>query len=80
MTGRALAAGILFGMGGFNLYDGIVQHNILRLHPVREGIANQLPYDLAFNGVALVLLAAAPMITRFGSTAGRQSTSSPRIT
>ncbi|HEV7664458.1 MAG TPA: DUF2243 domain-containing protein [Chloroflexota bacterium] len=31
-------AGILFGMGGFNLYDGIVQHKIFQLHPVREGV------------------------------------------
>jgi uncharacterized membrane protein len=56
--GRALAAGLLFGMGGFNLYDGIIQHKILQLHPVREGVANLLPYDLAFNGVALALLLA----------------------
>lgn len=54
--GRALAAGVLFGMGGFNLYDGIVQHKILQLHPVREHVANILPYDLAFNGMAVVLL------------------------
>jgi uncharacterized membrane protein len=57
--GRALASGILFGMGGFNLYDGIVQHKVLQLHPVREKVANILPYDLAFNAVALVLLAIA---------------------
>jgi uncharacterized membrane protein len=33
------------------LYDGIVQHKILQLHPVREGAPNQLPYDLVFNGL-----------------------------
>ena len=54
--GSALAAGILFGMGGFNLYDGTIQHKLLQLHPVREGVENILPYDLAFNGVAIVLL------------------------
>src|SRR5215208_1798538 len=48
--GRLLAAGVLLGMGGFNLYDGTVQHKLLNLHPVGEGVANQLPYDLAFNG------------------------------
>ncbi len=57
LTGaRPLAAGILFGMGGFNLYDGIVQHKLMQLHPVREGVENVLPYDLAFNGIALLLL------------------------
>ncbi len=55
--GKSLAAGILFGMGGFNLYDGVIQHKILQLHPVREGVSDALPYDLAFNGLALVLLA-----------------------
>ena len=54
--GAALAAGLFFGMGGLNLYDGIVQHKVLRLHPVRLGVDNILPYDLAWNAVALLLL------------------------
>src|SRR5437763_2251892 len=32
----ALIAAILIGAGGFNLYDGIVQHAILHLHLVNE--------------------------------------------
>ena len=52
----AVSGGIVLGMGGFNLYDGLVQHKLLQLHPVREGVADQLPYDLAFNGVAMLLL------------------------
>jgi uncharacterized membrane protein len=60
----SLLAGILFGMGGFNLYDGIVQHKILQLHPVREAVADQLPYDLAFNGVAVALLLAGFLVWR----------------
>jgi uncharacterized membrane protein len=53
---RALIAGMLLGMGGFNLYDGTIQHKILQLHPVREGVPNLLLYDLAFNALALTLL------------------------
>jgi uncharacterized membrane protein len=53
---RALIAGMLLGVGGFNLYDGTIQHKILQLHPVREGVPNLLPYDLAFNAIAVVLL------------------------
>jgi len=34
--GRALASGMLMGISGFNLYDGAIQHKLLRLHPVRE--------------------------------------------
>ena len=54
--GRALAAGICLGAGGFNLYDGTIQHKLLRLHPVREGVQNILPYDLLFNGGAIALI------------------------
>ena len=50
---RVLLAGTLLGAGGFNFYDGTIQHKLLRLHPIREGVANQLPYDLAWNVVAL---------------------------
>jgi uncharacterized membrane protein len=62
--GRTLAAGILLGMGGFNLYDGTVDHKILQLHPVREGVADQLPYDLAFIAVAVLLLVAGWLVWR----------------
>ena len=63
-SARPLAAGILLGMGGFNLYDGIVQHKLMQLHPVREGVENLLPYDLAFNGIALLLLIAGWLVWR----------------
>jgi uncharacterized membrane protein len=63
-SARPLVAGILYGMGGFNLYDGIVQHKLMQLHPVREGIENQLPYDLTFNGIALLLLIAGWLVWR----------------
>ncbi len=63
-TGRARGVGILRGMGGFNLYDGTVQHKLLQLHPVREGVDNIWPYDLAFNGVAVLLLVAGWLLWR----------------
>lgn len=61
---RPLAAGILLGMGAFNLYDGTVQHKLLQLHPVREHVDNILPYDLAFNGIAVLLLWAGWVVWR----------------
>ena len=64
VSARPLVAGILLGMGGFNLYDGIVHHKILQLHPVREGVENLLPYDLAYNGIALLLLIAGWLVWR----------------
>jgi uncharacterized membrane protein len=53
---RVLVAGLLVGLGGFNLYDGTVQHKLLRLHQVREGVVDQLPYDLTWNTASLALL------------------------
>ena len=58
---RALApaharAGLFLGLGGFQLFDGIVGHKLLRLHQIRYGV-NPLPYDLAWIGAALTLLA-----------------------
>jgi len=49
-------AGLFFGLGGFQLFDGIVDHKLLRIHQVRYGV-DILPYDLAWNGAAVVLLA-----------------------
>ena len=63
-SARPLIAGILLGMGGFNLYDGIVQHKLMQLHPVREGVENLLLYDLVYNGIALLLLIAGWLVWR----------------
>jgi uncharacterized membrane protein len=48
-------AGFFVGMGGFQLFDGIVNHKILRLHQIRY-VDNILPYDLAWNTGAVILL------------------------
>ena len=53
---RVALAGILLGAGGFNLYDGTIQHKLLRLHQVRADAPNNLPYDLAFLALAAALL------------------------
>ncbi|WP_093802796.1 DUF2243 domain-containing protein [Streptomyces sp. Wb2n-11] len=49
-------AGLVLGMGAFQLFDGVVDHKLLRLHQIRYGV-DVTPYDLAWNGAALVLLA-----------------------
>jgi uncharacterized membrane protein len=53
-----LAAGVLLGAGGFNLFDGTVNHKLLRLHQVREGAADLWVYDAVFIGLAAVVFAA----------------------
>ncbi|UPQ83040.1 DUF2243 domain-containing protein [Pseudomonas knackmussii] len=48
-------AGLFLGAGGFQLFDGIVDHKILRLHQVRY-VDNLLVYDLAWNAFGALLL------------------------
>ncbi len=62
--GRRVTGAILVGLGGFNLYDGTIQHKLLRLHQVREGVANILPYDLGFLAIALAVLGAGLALLR----------------
>ena len=54
-------AGLLLGCGGFQLYDGTVQHKLLRLHQIRYGV-DLTPYDVAWNVVAGVLVVAGAVL------------------
>jgi uncharacterized membrane protein len=72
---RRAVAGILLGAGGFNLYDGLVQHKLLGLHQVRAGAPDNLPYDLAFVGLAAVVLLAGLLLLRGASLPDRSAAS-----
>ncbi len=61
--------GLLVGAGGFQLYDGTVQHKLLGLHQIRYDV-ELLPYDLAWNLVAVVLVVAGVILTRRHHAAG----------
>lgn len=56
--------GLLVGAGGFQLYDGIVNHKILRLHQVRYHVPSLLPYDVAWDASGVVLLLAGVVVLR----------------
>jgi len=49
--------GLLTGAGAFQLYDGTVQHKLLRLHQIRYHV-DLMPYDWTWNVIAAVLLLA----------------------
>jgi uncharacterized membrane protein len=64
---EALLAAVLIGAGGFNLYDGLVQHLLLHLHLVNEFVCptpqadNSIascPADIPFEVTWLVLASA----------------------
>jgi uncharacterized membrane protein len=54
---------VLVGAGGFQLWDGVVDHKVLRVHQVRYGV-DLAGYDLAWIAAAVVLLAAGAVLLR----------------
>ena len=55
--------------------DGIVQHKLLGLHQVRAGAPDNLPYDLGFIGLAVVVLLAGLLIPGTTRSSGRPAPS-----
>jgi uncharacterized membrane protein len=47
--------GLLFGAGLFQLYDGTIQHKVLRLHQIRYHV-DLVPYDWTWNVIAAVMI------------------------
>jgi uncharacterized membrane protein len=55
---------VLLGAGGFQLWDGVVDHKVLRVHQVRYGV-DLTGYDLAWiAGGVVLLLAGAVLLVR----------------
>lgn len=54
--------GVLIGAGGFNLYDGIIQHKLMRIHQIRYNV-DILPYDLIWNIAAAFILIIGIIVT-----------------
>jgi len=67
LTGRGLAGGILLGAGGFQLYDGTVQHKLLQLHQIRYHV-DIAPYDWIWNILAVAMLIIGVVLVRRART------------
>jgi uncharacterized membrane protein len=71
---RSTWAGFVLGLGAFQLFDGIVDHKLLKVHQIRYDV-DVLPYDLAWNGAAVALLILGAVLAwrsrDEGRTAGR---------
>jgi uncharacterized membrane protein len=61
---RAAWAGGFLGAGGFQLFDGLVNHKVLGVHQVRYGVPDLLPYDLAWVGAGAALLLVGLVLAR----------------
>lgn len=57
-------AGVFLGAGGFQLFDGLVDHKALQLHQIRYDVPDILPYDLAWNIAAIILLITGVVMNR----------------
>lgn len=56
-------AGMCLGAGLFNLYDGIVQHKLMKLHQIRYNV-EILPYDIVWNVLAIMIIIAGFILLR----------------
>lgn len=78
LRSRAILGGILIGAGGFNTYDGVVQHVMLHLHLVNERVCSvpldpnnsilscraDIPYEVAWIVVGGAILFAGIVVAR----------------
>jgi uncharacterized membrane protein len=53
--------GLLLGAGGFQLYDGTLQHKAMRLHQIRYHV-DLAPYDWTWNIIAALLIVAGAIL------------------
>ena len=52
---RNWLAGLLVGAGGFQLYDGTIQHKLMGLHQIRYDV-NIFPYDMVWYITSIIIL------------------------
>jgi uncharacterized membrane protein len=65
-SGRTLLGAMLLGWGLFNVVEGIIDHQLLGLHHVREYVADKLPWDLGFLAFGVLLLLVGGSLIRAG--------------
>ena len=63
-SGQALVGWMLVGWGLFNLVEGVIDHEILRLHHVREGAGHETAYNVAFLAFGGLLVLSGWLLTR----------------
>lgn len=73
-SGYLLSGGLLTGWGLFNLIEGVIDHQVLKLHNVRELTAHPQTYNLVFLGVSVVILITGWLLIKKGSGAGMSTT------
>jgi uncharacterized membrane protein len=63
-SGYLLSGGLLLGWGIFNIIEGIIDHQVLKLHNVREISDNPEAWNLGFLGLSVLLIAGGYLLTK----------------
>ena len=64
VSGRAFVGWMLVGWGLFNLVEGIVDHQILGVHHVRDDLGGPLGWDLGFLAFGALLVVVGGWLAR----------------
>lgn len=64
---------LLAGWGAFNLVEGLVDHQLLGIHHVRDDLGGPLGWDLAFLGFGVLLVIAGVALARRGHAGARRA-------
>lgn len=67
---RRWTGAVVLGVGLFQLFDGVVNHKVLRIHQIRYDV-DLLPYDATWIGAALVLMVLGWLLVRGSGPAVR---------
>ncbi len=70
---RAHIGMLLVGWGVFNLVEGVIDHQILGIHHVRDDLGGPLAWDLGFLALGAALVAVGAALVRSARTRGRLS-------
>jgi uncharacterized membrane protein len=65
-SGHAILGWMVVGWGLFNLVEGLINHHVLGLHHVREGVADETAWDVGFLVFAILLIAGGWLLARTG--------------
>jgi uncharacterized membrane protein len=64
---------VLVGWGVFNLVEGLVDHQLLGIHHVRDDLGGPLSWDLGFLAFGVLLVVAGAALHRYGVASLRRS-------
>ena len=66
--------GMMFaGWGAFNLVEGLIDHQLLGIHHVRDDLGGPLGWDLAFLAFGVLLVVGGLALARSGRVRARPS-------